>query len=261
MSKPTFTSDEKGCLIPAGVTILAFLLFLSLPVIGLAPFQIAWRFVAGFGYFLRENVPRISSDAGTWVPGIVSLLLSIAVIHAFGRLWARHRQQPWKVSTSLALGMVVPLLFVISFLVPGVILQVDGLRRVKWTELHRSRNYTPALHAMKIATAAVVWAENRSDRRFPPSADTLVSDGSLSQSDLKIDSKGDALGEPPLYLGAGLTAQSDPGLPLVISGPYSRYEARHRTVITIDLTTVEIAADELDAWIEMALEARTAKQR
>lgn len=94
------------------------------------------RFIGGFWFFLRDSLPAISFDAGTWGPGVAALLLAMIFAHRFFAAWAVRTNRYWSCATSFCLVLVVPVLFVISFIVPGVLLQWEMLRQVVWLEVH-----------------------------------------------------------------------------------------------------------------------------
>jgi hypothetical protein len=242
--------------------LLAFFGLVVLSIIGLgavveASFEILWHLATGFVRFLQTNLGKISSDAGTWGPGLAAFLLALVVIHWFGATWARRRNRTWRISNAVAFGMLLPLLFVISFLVPGAMLQIGNLRQGNWFQGNRSDKASKVMHARNIAQAAHAWANLEEADRFPPSTAAMISKGFFDVPYFRPQSVGDNPGEPPLYLGTGLTPQSDPALPLVISDIYSsKNRTRHRTVITVGSEFVEIRPEEVDEWIARAIAAR-----
>lgn len=88
----------------------------------------------GFWYFLSENIPAISWDAGTWGPGLVAFLLALLMIHLFLSKWAAAGNRYWSFGSSFCLALLLPVLFAISLLVPGVLLQWELLRQTHWIE-------------------------------------------------------------------------------------------------------------------------------
>jgi hypothetical protein len=240
--------------------LIAFIGLLVLDIIGLgagieASFEIIWHLATGFFRFLQTNLRKISSDAGTWGPGLACFLLAIVVIHWFGAMWARRRNRTWRISNAIAFGMLLPLLFVISFLVPGAMLQIGSLRQGNWFQGSRSDKAFKVIPARNIAQAAHAWANLEGTDQFPSTA-AIIAKGFLSESEFRPQSFGENPGEPPLYLGAGLTTKSDPSLPLVISDVYSRKQIPHRTIITVGSEFVEIRPEEVDAWVARAMAAR-----
>ena len=94
-----------------------------------------FQFVTGFWFFLRENLPAMSFDAGTWGPGIGAFLLATILAHRFLTAWAVRTNRHWSFATTFCLALTVPVLFVISFIVPGVLLQWEILRQVPWIDI------------------------------------------------------------------------------------------------------------------------------
>jgi hypothetical protein len=221
-----------------------------------ASFEILWHLATGFVRFLQTNLRKISSDADTSGPGLACFLLAIVMIHWLGVTWSRRRETTWRTSNSVAFGMLMPLLFMISYLVPGAILQVGSLKQGAWFQRSRSDGAFKLMHARNIAQAAHVWATTEGGDRFPPSIATIVSADILGEDTFRPQSSGENPGEPPLYLGAGLTTKSDPALPLVISDAYSRKQILYRRIITVGSEVVEIQAEEVDEWIAKAMAAR-----
>jgi hypothetical protein len=88
--------------------------------------------IGGFWFFLRENLPAISFDAGTWGPGLGAFLLAMIFAHRFLAAWAARTSRHWSFATTFCLVLTVPTLFVISFIVPGVLLQWEMLRQTIW---------------------------------------------------------------------------------------------------------------------------------
>jgi hypothetical protein len=86
----------------------------------------------GFWFFLRENLPKMSFDAGTWGPGLGAFLLAMIVAHRFLGAWAAGTNRHWSLATTFCLLLAVPVMFVIAFIIPGVLLQWEMLRQEIW---------------------------------------------------------------------------------------------------------------------------------
>jgi hypothetical protein len=101
-----------------------------------APFSgndlILERLITGFWHFLAVNIPAISWNVATWGPGLGAFLLATVLLHRWLSRWASRTGRPWSFSTSFCLVLLVPVLFVISFIVPGVLLQWEALRETIW---------------------------------------------------------------------------------------------------------------------------------
>jgi len=94
-----------------------------------------FEFIGGFWFFLRENLAAMSWDAGTWGPALGAFLLATFIVHLFLSAWAARTNRHWSFATSLCVALLVPVLFVIAFIIPGVLLQWEMLRQVHWIEV------------------------------------------------------------------------------------------------------------------------------
>lgn len=95
-----------------------------------------FRLIAGFYFFLRQNLPAITYEADTFGPGVAAFGIATLMLHQLCFRWAMRTGRPWTFGTSLCLALIVPVLFVISFIVPGVLLQWEMLRQVPWLDLN-----------------------------------------------------------------------------------------------------------------------------
>lgn len=93
------------------------------------------RFFVGFWQFLVHNVPLISWNADQWVPGLGAFLIAWCIIHRWLSRWAKRTNRHWSLLSSFSVVALVPVLFVISFIVPGVLLNWDALIEVNWVEV------------------------------------------------------------------------------------------------------------------------------
>lgn len=109
--------------------------FLYMCFLGGGYHQLFERFIAGCWFFLRDNLPAMSFDAGTWGPGLGAFLLATILAHRFLKAWAARTHRYWSFITSFCLALILPVLFVISFMVPGVLVQWEMLRQVVWLEV------------------------------------------------------------------------------------------------------------------------------
>jgi hypothetical protein len=90
------------------------------------------HFVSGFWRFLATNLPAISWNAATWVPGVGAFVVAVIFLHCWFSRWASRKLRPWSFVTSLCVVSIVPVLFVIAFIVPGILVQWEMLREAKW---------------------------------------------------------------------------------------------------------------------------------
>lgn len=93
------------------------------------------RFLFGFVPFLQNNLPAISWNAATWGPGLGAFVIATIFAHRWLARWAARTGRPWSFVTTFCLMSLVPVLFVISFIVPGVLLQWEMLREVVWIDV------------------------------------------------------------------------------------------------------------------------------
>ena len=251
------TDRRIGILFLGFLAVAGVLLVLSLMIAmagGFGFLEIIWRLLTGFASFLRVNLPRISSDAGTWGPGLAAFGLALVVGHFFLRGWARKRNRPWSAGSTLCAGLVLPLLFAISFLVPGVLLQVERLAEVRWFGVRSSESSSMGMRLWSLY--ADLLSVEEAYGRFPDSLEELVDWYRVPRaSSLWMGGTGEVPAEPPIYFGAGLTSESDPSLPLLISPRYLKNDAKMRQVLSVGGEMREIRDEEVDAWIDKAMAA------
>ena len=123
-----------------GIYVLLCLLMLFVQLAS-PPFSgndlILGKFLFGFVPFLQNNIPAISWNAATWAPGLGAFLIAVLFLHRWFSRWASRTGRPWSFATSFCLVSLVPVLFVISFIVPGVLVQWEMLRETAWVEVRR----------------------------------------------------------------------------------------------------------------------------
>jgi hypothetical protein len=253
------TDRRTGILFLGFVATVAVLLLLTFMVAiagGFGLFEVIWRLLTGSISFLRDNLPRISADAGTWGPGLAAFGLALVMGHYFLRGWAKKRNRRWSAGSTLCAGMVLPLLFAISFLVPGVLLQFELLGEMKWFE--RRRDPEALLKQQLRSLGMVLFAYDEVHARLPDSLDELAElEFFSSPSVLLASGEGGSPPEPPIYLGRWLTMESDGSLPLLISPSYTKDSVKIRQVLTMSSEFVEIRDEEVDEWIDKAMAAGT----
>ena len=81
----------------------------------------------GSYHFLTANLPRISVNADTLIPGIAAFVIATLAAHLMIAAYHRKRGRRWPFSNTCCLAALLPILFIIAFLVPGVILQLKLL--------------------------------------------------------------------------------------------------------------------------------------
>ncbi|WP_193212185.1 hypothetical protein [Luteolibacter marinus] len=257
MSKknPAVRILEQFLVVIASVVLL---LFLSPFVFMSGAHLVIFHLLFGSVIFVCENLRAVSTDAGTWGPGLVAFIAGLGILHRFARAWAGRRGKVWTMGSTFCLGMVLPVVFGISFIVPGVLLQVNGLASIPWLYRDPSRPF-PESFAQWLSIELSEAATNDQEGRFPDSLEDLPPETlerlrllSLWNRDLST------VPEPLIYLGSGLTLDSAADLPLFISAVY-RFRGRSvRTVCAVGGERFEIDDGDIDEWIDKAIAARSA---
>jgi hypothetical protein len=85
------------------------------------------RFATGFHHFLATNLREISVNADILIPGIAAFGIATLALHGMSAACCRKRGKPWPFSNTCCLAALLPVLFIIAHLVPGVILQIQLL--------------------------------------------------------------------------------------------------------------------------------------
>ncbi len=120
---------------------VAIVIFVALNLVGIwlqmtSPFGgydlVWWHLVAGFVLFLRDSLAAGSYDAGTWGPGVAAFVIALLIAHRFLSAWAVRTKRHWSFWTSLCLMLLLPALFTIAFIIPGILLQWEVLREGPW---------------------------------------------------------------------------------------------------------------------------------
>jgi hypothetical protein len=218
--------------------------------------QAALRLLSGFYFFLQENLPRISTNADTWVPGVSAYFLGVAAMHLLSRSWAKGKSRSWQLGTSVALASIIPILFVTAFLVPGVLLQIRALPNdSEW--FHREVSIADSMVRQNMNLIAMRLYEYASENggRFPDAVEEVLSND--DRKSFSADWSPRRPSEPFIYLGGGLSDTSDPGLPLLISRQLvGRDGSLERKMLTIGHEVKVIPVEAAEEWITRSLEAR-----
>jgi MFS family permease len=123
-------------LIMAGLLLAVLLAALIAP---LRMVELTWlvacRFLTGFGRFLAHNVPAISPNAATWVPGVAAFVIGAIITHGCLAGPLRARFSRWSFRQTLALALVIPILFATAFIVPGILLHAVPLAKEPWFQV------------------------------------------------------------------------------------------------------------------------------
>lgn len=243
------------------ILLVAFLAMVVLMNVGFegevgATLDILWHLVTGFVRFLDGNMRKVSSDSGTWGPGLAAFLIAAFVGHRILRSWSGKRQLPWSMRSTACVALLLPVLFFVSFLVPGALLQLRELGKVAWFEHQRRDRLAAEMKILSLQSAIRFWERQHDSEKLPPSLAALVESKVMNEAGLHPPKTNDAMADPPLYLGAGLTRNADPSLPLLISSSYQEQGIRYRAVLTLAGSLLTITDDELNEWIDRTMAAR-----
>lgn len=197
-----------------------------------------------FGWisFLSGNISGISWNSDVWLPGLVAFLSASVVLHFMVRTWAGKRERMWPVTHTLALALVLPLMFGTSFMVPGTLLQMRRLAtggpmvwsnvRSEWSEIRRTL----------FGLAQELRLHVVEHDAYPDSLPLEITRGSEF-----------------IYLAAGRPVDSADSFPLVISPPYQTRSGKwERMILGADMRIEEAVSEEqAEEWIAQAVAART----
>lgn len=236
--------------------IIALVVLLVLAFFGSAAFELIAHSLGGFVFFLMEKLPRISTDRATWLPGIGAFLLATVLADVMLKKAARNRDRDWNFKTTACLSLVLPALFAISFIVPGVILQMNSLARIRWFD--SSSNSTKALVAMQMRNLAMLCqlhSESQLTGKYPASLDALPSK-QRPPDWFRIPGSSELPTERPIYLGAGMPIDTDSEEALLISPAFEFRGKWQRVVQKFNGMNEMIPAMDAEAWIDRSLERR-----
>jgi hypothetical protein len=89
--------------------------------------DLLFHLLFGFIFFLERNLERMNFNADTLVPGCVAYGLVVLLLDWKLRQLCQKRGRTWRFYSSFLVGLLLPALFGISFLVPGVMLHLQEL--------------------------------------------------------------------------------------------------------------------------------------
>lgn len=236
--------------------IITLALFVALALFGSSAFELIAHFFGGFVFFLMENVPKISTDHATWLPGIGAFILATILAHVMLKRAVRKRGGDWRFKYTAILSLVLPVLFAISFIVPGLLLQADSLARIPWFEY--SSGSTRALVTMEMRNLAQLCeahANMEATERYPDSLDELPDDYH-AEGWIHFSSASELPAEKPIYLGAGYPIDSDSEEALLISPAFKVRGKWQRVVRKFNGDNELIPALDAETWIDRSLENR-----
>jgi hypothetical protein len=145
----------KGLL--ATVGLLALLAVLSIFLLPMGGHLVVFHLAFGFFLFLSSNLGDISVNADTWVPGVLAMIIALVILHRLLGSWARRTNRKWTISSTFALGMILPVLFATAFLVPGILLQVKTLGNTSWFDRNRGQVFMSDSRLQAVWSAAIEY--------------------------------------------------------------------------------------------------------
>lgn len=253
MTKPRSLSRIAAI---AGFCILAVLLLLiATPhLISSGAYLQIYHLVFGFWFFLRDNLKAASPNADTWAPGLLAFIVALWIAHLYVAKWARMRGVHWSAASTLALGMLLPVSFALAFLVPGILFHARSLAEEPMMLRSRGSDGMLRYQLENFWMFAQDSALENRDGKFPETMDAYFSD-SKSSALRRLDrqSSDDPPPEPPIYLGNLLNHNSDPELPLAITGPFLYKGYPHRLVINIAGNITLIRDQDTHNWIRKVM--------
>lgn len=230
----------------------------SLPYLVYSGYEkVVFHLIAGFVFFLRANLPAISTDAATWGPGLAASILTFVIAHCFLRSWASKQNRTWGLGMTQCLVLILPVLFIVSFLVPGVLLQLNSLGHATWFERHRNPRAEIINDLRNLWCVAIDAASKEPGGRFPATLDELIEEHQgprirtiLRSNDANLPS------EPIIYLGSRLTWESDGSLPLFVSSCYQDGGILVRQVMTLDGDSIQIRDEVTGTWVDRVMQTQ-----
>ncbi|MES2474672.1 MAG: hypothetical protein V4640_02745 [Verrucomicrobiota bacterium] len=91
--------------------------------------DVLFHLLFGFLFFLGRNIGQMNFNADLFVPGFGAYLIFVCILHFLMRRRCREKQRIWSIRSSCAVALMLPALFGISFLIPGVILLLQELAK------------------------------------------------------------------------------------------------------------------------------------
>ena len=89
--------------------------------------EVLYHLLCGFVFFLSRNLTRMNFNADTLVPGLLAFGICVVALHVVMKRVCHNRGRSWSVRASFLVSLLLPVLFATSFLIPGVILQIQQL--------------------------------------------------------------------------------------------------------------------------------------
>lgn len=146
--------------------------------------------------------------------------------------------------------MFLPVLFALAFLVPGILFHARSLEEEPMMLRSLGSDAMLRYQLENFWMAALDPALENKDGKFPETMDAYFSDSkpnALRRLDRQFSD--DPPPDPPIYLGCFLNHNSDPELPLAITGPFLQEGHLHRFVINARGEITLIRDQETHDWI------------
>ena len=89
--------------------------------------DLLFHLLFGFVIFLERNFARVNYNLDTLVPGLVAYGFVIMLLHRKLLQFCRTRGRTWSFRSSIQVAMLLPAVFCISLLIPGIMLQLQEL--------------------------------------------------------------------------------------------------------------------------------------
>lgn len=90
-------------------------------------FEALHHLLFGFVFFLARNLQRMNFNWDTLAPGLAAYVTVLFIFHWSMRKFCRARSREWSFRSSCVVALLLPAAFGITFIVPGVILQIQAL--------------------------------------------------------------------------------------------------------------------------------------
>lgn len=231
MSAPTPTGSSAPAAAQGGwrrigkvlwrIFLSLLIVFVLLVVLDLFLLEVPFHLLLGWVMFLRETLPQVRTDAGMIVSGIVALFLATWGLHRFVA-WLTSQlpsySRPWKWQSTLAVTVLILLLFSSALAGIGIGHQVGWLSQIRWTSMRWLDKNRDTRNATLLGVAIRSWAAEHGDV-YPEVLDLALVSARFGKSpdplEILLGRGTDQMPEPWIYFGAGMTSDAPDWLPVV----------------------------------------------
>jgi hypothetical protein len=246
LSRPKAIKAAAVSLLRGILHLFLILLLLIVLVLVVEPLgfvlELPLRLVFGWALHLWRTLPEVRWSSEMLVSGFLAVALAAVSLHWMAR-WLCSRlfsgKEQWSWRGTLAVTMIVMVLFCSAMSGTGVVHQAAWLMRTEWIvddfyskPLGRDLN-----RARQLAMAAVIHANEHNGQlaqRLEDVDEDIFDPGELAKL-LVPAVKGDEIPEPWIYLGGELPPHSPGWLPLLVQPrPHQTKHGLVRTVITLN---------------------------